>query len=166
MSTQSSSDVSSLHQQKVKWRKIIVTEDPRLHLIWKYDRMFIRPLPRYLLSYTFWSEHMSNEKSTIWGSNISFCLGASTWENRISYLTFNAMSSEQRARISWQRHANSSSLLIDAKPLRFISKDVPVNLKKWKKERRSTNNESGKGSGHSDHKYHIPPCNALSFFFL
>lgn len=69
MSTQSSSNVSPLHQQKVKGRKIIVTEDPRLHLVWIYDRVFIKPLPRYLLSYTFWSEHMSNEKSTLWGSN-------------------------------------------------------------------------------------------------
>ena len=69
MSTQSSSNVSPLHQQKVKARKIIVTEDPRLHLVWIYDRVFIKPLPRYLLSYTFWSEHMSNEKSTLWGSN-------------------------------------------------------------------------------------------------
>ena len=69
MSTQSSSNVSPPHQQKVKGRKIIVTEDPRLHLIWIYDRVFIKPLPRYLLSYTFWLEHMSNEKSTLRGSN-------------------------------------------------------------------------------------------------
>lgn len=69
MSTQSSSNVSPLHQQKVKGRKIIVTEDPRLHLVWIYDRVFIKPLPRYLLSYTFWAEHMSNEESTLWGSS-------------------------------------------------------------------------------------------------
>ena len=69
MSTQSSSNVSPLHQQKVKGREIIVTEDPRLHLVWIYDRVFIKPLPKYLLSYTFWSEHMSNQKSTLWGSN-------------------------------------------------------------------------------------------------
>lgn len=50
-------------------REIIVTEGPRLHLVWIYDRVFIKPLPRYLLSYTFWSEHISNEKSKLWGSN-------------------------------------------------------------------------------------------------
>lgn len=32
MSTQSSTNISPLHQQKVKGREIIVTEDPRLHL--------------------------------------------------------------------------------------------------------------------------------------
>ena len=56
MSTQSSSNISSLHQQKVKGREIIITEDPRLHLVWIYNRIFIKPLPRNLLSYTFWSE--------------------------------------------------------------------------------------------------------------
>ena len=49
MSTQSSSNVSPLHQQKVKGREIVVTEDPRLHLVWIYDRVFIKPLPRYVL---------------------------------------------------------------------------------------------------------------------
>lgn len=68
MSTQSSSNVSALHQQKVKGREIVVTEDPRLHLVWIYDRVFIKPLPRYLLSHVFWSEYMSNEKSLLWGS--------------------------------------------------------------------------------------------------
>ena len=50
MSTPSSSNVSPLHQQRVKGQRIIVTEDPRLHLVWIYDRVFIKPLPRYLLS--------------------------------------------------------------------------------------------------------------------
>ena len=68
MSTQSSSNVSPLHQQKVKGREITVTEDPRLHLVWIYDRVFIKPLPKYLLSYTFWSDTMSNERSVLRGS--------------------------------------------------------------------------------------------------
>ena len=72
MSTQSSGNISSLHQQKVKGRRIIVTEDPRLHLVWIYDRVFIKPLPRYLLSYVFWSEYLFDEKS----------LGGSTQEEQ------------------------------------------------------------------------------------
>ena len=68
MSTQSSSNVSPLHLQKVKGREIVVTEDPRLHLVWIYDRVFIKPLPKYLLSYTFWSDFISNEKSILRGS--------------------------------------------------------------------------------------------------
>ena len=59
---------SPLHQQKVKGREIVITEDLRLYLVWIYNRVFIKPLPRYLLSYIFWSEHISNEKSLLQGS--------------------------------------------------------------------------------------------------
>ena len=31
-----------------------MTERPQLHLVWYYDRIFIKPIPRYLLSYAFW----------------------------------------------------------------------------------------------------------------
>ena len=68
MSTQSSSNISSLHHQKVKGRVVVPTEDPRLHLVWIYDRVFIKPIPRYLLSHKFWSEYLMNEKSHLRGS--------------------------------------------------------------------------------------------------
>ena len=69
MSTPSSANISPLHQQKVKGRAIIVTEDPRLHLVWIYDRVFIKPLPKYLLSYSFWTEYLSPKKSPFRGSD-------------------------------------------------------------------------------------------------
>ncbi|KAB2568856.1 hypothetical protein DBV05_g12465 [Lasiodiplodia theobromae] len=56
MSTQSSANISPLHRQKVKNRRIIITEDPRLHLVWVDDKIFIKPLPPYLLSHAFWAE--------------------------------------------------------------------------------------------------------------
>lgn len=68
MSTQSSSNISPLHQQKVKGRNIIVTEDPRLHLVWIYDRVFIKPLPKYLMSFSFWSEYINNRNSVLLGN--------------------------------------------------------------------------------------------------
>lgn len=68
MSTQSGTNISPLHKQKVKGREIIITEDPRLHLVWIHDRIFIKPLPRYLLSHHFWSNFLSTEKSTLGGS--------------------------------------------------------------------------------------------------
>lgn len=46
--------ISPLHHQAVRGRKIIVTENPQLHLVWYYDRIYIKPIPRYLLSYAFW----------------------------------------------------------------------------------------------------------------
>ena len=54
MSTYSSDNINALHRQRVKGREIIVTEEPRLHLVWIRNRIFIKPLPRYLLSHAFW----------------------------------------------------------------------------------------------------------------
>ncbi|KAI1390697.1 uncharacterized protein F4822DRAFT_394191 [Hypoxylon trugodes] len=47
-------NVSPLHHQVVKGRRIIITERPDLHLVWYYDRIFIKPVPSYLFSYSFY----------------------------------------------------------------------------------------------------------------
>ena len=64
MSTQSSANINPLHQQKVKGSEIVVTEYPRLHLVWIHHRAFIKPLPRYLLSYEFWEQFLLNRPPT------------------------------------------------------------------------------------------------------
>lgn len=56
MSTQSSANINPLHKQLVKGRQVIVSEDPRLHLVWRQDRVFVKPLPPYLMSYSFWTD--------------------------------------------------------------------------------------------------------------
>ncbi|EFW19762.1 hypothetical protein D8B26_007944 [Coccidioides posadasii str. Silveira] len=61
MSKQDSANISPLHRQFVKGRTIIVTEDPKLHLVWIRDRIFVKPLPRYLTSYNFWRRYLGNE---------------------------------------------------------------------------------------------------------
>ncbi|KAH8730326.1 hypothetical protein GQ44DRAFT_701175 [Phaeosphaeriaceae sp. PMI808] len=53
MTTLSSANIKPLHRQLVKGREIIVTEEPRLHLVWIHNRIFIKPLPHYLLSQAF-----------------------------------------------------------------------------------------------------------------
>jgi hypothetical protein len=58
MSKQDSSNISPLHRQSVKRRSVIVTEDPKLHLVWINDRIFIKPFPRFIFSYNFWKEHL------------------------------------------------------------------------------------------------------------
>jgi hypothetical protein len=58
MSMQSSANISPLHRQRVKEREIIITEDPKLHLVWIHNRIFIKPLPGYLLSYGFWRKYL------------------------------------------------------------------------------------------------------------
>ncbi|KAF2113922.1 hypothetical protein BDV96DRAFT_104708 [Lophiotrema nucula] len=43
-----------LHYQRVKQREIVIAEQLDLHLIWSPARIFIKPLPRFLLSSRFW----------------------------------------------------------------------------------------------------------------
>ncbi|MCJ1312229.1 hypothetical protein MMC25_005903 [Agyrium rufum] len=59
MSKQDSANISPLHRQRVKKRAIVVAEDPKLHLVWIQDRIFIKPLPEYLLSHAFWEGYLS-----------------------------------------------------------------------------------------------------------
>ncbi|KAF2469237.1 uncharacterized protein BDR25DRAFT_326143 [Lindgomyces ingoldianus] len=43
-----------LHMQRLKGRDIIVAEQLDLHLVWSPTQVFIKPLPRFLLSARFW----------------------------------------------------------------------------------------------------------------
>ena len=51
-----SAHIASLTHQVVRGRRIVLTDDPELHLVWYHDRVFVKPLPNYLLSHPFW-EH-------------------------------------------------------------------------------------------------------------
>lgn len=65
MSTQSSAHIGPLHHQFVKLRNIVISENPELHLVWYYDRIFIKPLPKYLLSFDFWNIYLLSPTSTL-----------------------------------------------------------------------------------------------------
>ncbi|ORY13428.1 hypothetical protein BCR34DRAFT_672976 [Clohesyomyces aquaticus] len=65
MTTPSSGNIEALHRQRVKGREIILTEEPRLHLVWLHNRVFIKPLPRYLLSYTFWEQYLDESSERL-----------------------------------------------------------------------------------------------------
>ncbi len=43
-----------LHRQLMIDRKVMITEQADLHLLWKDDRLYLKPLPDYLLSYGVW----------------------------------------------------------------------------------------------------------------
>lgn len=47
-------DVVSLSQHTVLDRRIQITEDPSVHLLWVEGIIFLKPLPSYLTSYAFW----------------------------------------------------------------------------------------------------------------
>ncbi|KAJ2995652.1 hypothetical protein NUW58_g1208 [Xylaria curta] len=47
-----------LHHQVVISREIIVTENPELHLLWSNQRIFLKPIPAWLLDPMFWTSHI------------------------------------------------------------------------------------------------------------
>jgi hypothetical protein len=50
--------IDALHMQRVKGRAIIPIEDPRLHLIWYRNKIYIKPVPTFLLNHDFWTLYL------------------------------------------------------------------------------------------------------------
>ncbi|KAK0717447.1 hypothetical protein B0T26DRAFT_740844 [Lasiosphaeria miniovina] len=46
--------IMPLHHQKAHAREIVVNEYPGLHLLWYYERIFIKPVPVYCYTRAFW----------------------------------------------------------------------------------------------------------------
>ena len=65
MSTYSSGNINPLHAQKVKGREIVICEYSRLHLTWKHSQIFVKPLPKYLLSHVFWENFLVSGASPL-----------------------------------------------------------------------------------------------------
>jgi len=51
----------SLYYQKFLRREIVIAEELDLHLVWAKSRIFIKPLPDFLLNYDFWEANISCE---------------------------------------------------------------------------------------------------------
>ncbi|KHN94744.1 uncharacterized protein MAM_07340 [Metarhizium album ARSEF 1941] len=47
-----------LHHQLLLGREIFVTEQMDMHLIWTTGRMFLKPVPRFLLEPAFWAKYL------------------------------------------------------------------------------------------------------------
>ncbi len=50
-----------LHYQKAVGRNVVVHERADLHLVWDEQRIFLKPIPRYLLDRDFWRHILSCE---------------------------------------------------------------------------------------------------------
>lgn len=57
--------IDALHTQKVKGRSIIPNEDPRLHLVWTRNKIYIKPVPLCLLNHEFWVRYLQSQKRAI-----------------------------------------------------------------------------------------------------
>ncbi|KAI8632704.1 hypothetical protein F5Y19DRAFT_327422 [Xylariaceae sp. FL1651] len=63
--------ITPLHQQEARSRRVIVSEHPGLHAIWYYDRIFLKPIPPYLLSQAFW-EYAEEADAEVWKAAAGF----------------------------------------------------------------------------------------------
>ncbi|KKY25659.1 hypothetical protein UCDDS831_g02002 [Diplodia seriata] len=57
--------INSLTHQQVRGRDVTVSQNPELHCVWHDKRIFVKPIPPYLLSYDFWDAVFTEE----WCSN-------------------------------------------------------------------------------------------------
>ena len=55
----------------MRGREIIITENPQLHLVWYYHQIYIKPIPKYLLSYAFW-QYLATEPLDLQQAAIGF----------------------------------------------------------------------------------------------
>lgn len=54
----SSNNIDPLHRQAVKGWDIVPTENPKLHLVWRHNKIYVKPIPVCLLNYQFWDLYM------------------------------------------------------------------------------------------------------------
>ncbi len=52
----------ALSRQKLHCREIVITEQADLHLVWTGNRIFIKPLPLFLLQYQFWETYLGHDE--------------------------------------------------------------------------------------------------------
>lgn len=62
VATQKHHHISALHHQLIRGREILITDEPKLHLLWYYRTVFIKPIPEYIVDDNF-------RKTYIDGSN-------------------------------------------------------------------------------------------------
>ncbi|KAJ5160873.1 uncharacterized protein N7482_007877 [Penicillium canariense] len=53
-------NIDPLHRQKMKNRKIIPIQNPNLHLVWKNDGIYVKPMPVWMLNDDFWITFLSS----------------------------------------------------------------------------------------------------------
>jgi hypothetical protein len=56
--------IDALHKQKVIGRRIVASEDPRLHLVCRRDTIYIKPILVCLLNHTFWTRYLSESENS------------------------------------------------------------------------------------------------------
>jgi hypothetical protein len=53
----------ALHNQVMVGRQIVITERADLHLVWRDNTIYLKPLPDYLLSHSLWTQILCTEEA-------------------------------------------------------------------------------------------------------
>ncbi|CAK7237001.1 hypothetical protein SBRCBS47491_009828 [Sporothrix bragantina] len=53
-----SDNIDALNQNRVKKREIVATDDPKLHLTWGNGKIYLQPVPTFLLNYDVWTWYL------------------------------------------------------------------------------------------------------------
>ncbi|KAK2001009.1 hypothetical protein LX36DRAFT_698585 [Colletotrichum falcatum] len=105
----SSSNIDAVHKQLQQGRKIVLTENPNMHLVRSHEVIYIKPIPHHLLSHSFWSqsfapgsEHRRPRRSaSCVRTSASFAtLRISSWPRRADLVPSCSMQSRREAKTS------------------------------------------------------------------
>ncbi|KAJ6439026.1 subtilisin-like serine protease [Purpureocillium lavendulum] len=58
-----------LHQQMALGREVIITERMDMHLVWTTGKLFLKPIPRFLLVPNFWAAYLSEPQEQCRGGS-------------------------------------------------------------------------------------------------
>ncbi|KAK6544342.1 hypothetical protein TWF694_001042 [Orbilia ellipsospora] len=118
VSTKTGCQIFPLHVQKVRGHDIIITEDHQLHLVWHYDRYFVKPIPEFLLNHLFWSHHLTNPHSEEYRSALGF---VRSWSYLIKTQSDFDIAIEKKL-LRWNIHNAPPTYESFRKLMKFLSK--------------------------------------------
>ncbi|KAI9736327.1 MAG: hypothetical protein M1834_001213 [Cirrosporium novae-zelandiae] len=61
----SGSNIDPLHRQIMIGRQVVLTEDPKFHLVWCHNKIYLKPIPICLFNYYFWAQYLSSIKPSM-----------------------------------------------------------------------------------------------------
>lgn len=78
-------NIDALHRHLIKGRKITISEDCKLHMIWDRNRFFVKPVPLCLMNHDFWMQFLTGSAKAQ-GSPSIIHIEESTPEDRLRSL--------------------------------------------------------------------------------
>lgn len=131
-------NIRALHRQTIIERDIIITESADLHLVWYKSRIYIKPLPVFLLDHAFFAEHLcthdvpTDEFSTLYASACGLLLSYTFLVRHESDLAIAISARLLPADMTWERWSTLAA------EIRATVTPKDVNQRYWYGELRMT----------------------------